>query len=292
MKKIVYVNGTFCDADEAKISIFDRGLLFADAVYEVSPIIKSKLIDNQAHLNRLKRSLDQLQMPSPVSNDELIALQNKLIKINDINEGFIYFMITRGSSIRNFAFPKNCKPSLIIFTQEAELLNSPHAENGISIITTPDIRWNRRDIKTVNLLAQCLAKQEAVSCGANDAWMIENGYITEGTSNNAFIITSDNKIITRPLSNDILHGVTREKVLIIAKENQIKIEERPFTLEEAYHAKEAFITSSAIFIWPVIKINNRPIGKGLAGPITKKLRRLYIENLLKECCDMSVVAPN
>ncbi|WP_085899203.1 D-amino-acid transaminase [Kiloniella majae] len=280
MSRTVYVNGSFLPEEDAKVSVFDRGFLFADGVYEVSTVLEGRLIDNEAHLVRLQRSLDELQMTSPVSMDEIVTIQNKLIKQNGLKEGGLYLQITRGAADREFGFPKDATPSLVMFTQEKNLLNSPSAERGLAVISVEDIRWQRRDIKTVGLLAPALAKQAAVVAGADDAWMYEDGFVTEGSSNNAYIISKEGKIITRHLGNEILHGITRRAVLSLANEADMEVEERPFTLDEVRNAAEAFVTSATTFVTAVISLDGEKIGDGKPGELTKRLRQLYIEQAL------------
>jgi D-alanine transaminase len=282
MSRIVYVNGEFLPEEEAKISVFDRGFLFADGVYEVSTVIRGKLVENEGHLKRLGRSLAELKMAPPCSDAEIEAVQKEVVARNQLDEGMIYLQVTRGAADRDFAFPEDAKSSLVMFTQEKSVLESKSAEKGISVVTLPDIRWKRRDIKTVGLLAQSLAKQQALDAGANDAWMVEDGYVTEGSSNNAFIITADGKLVTRDLSNEILHGITRKAVLALAERDGIEIEERAFTPEEAYEAAEAFSTSASSFVMPVVRIDDRIMSNGAPGPVSKRLRELYIEMALAE----------
>jgi D-alanine transaminase len=282
MSRIVYINGEFLPEEEAKISVFDRGFLFADGVYEVSTVIRGKLVENEGHLKRLGRSLAELKMAPPCSDAEIEAVQKEVVARNQIDEGMIYLQVTRGAADRDFAFPEDAKSSLVMFTQEKSVLESKSAEKGISVVTLPDIRWKRRDIKTVGLLAQSLAKQQALDAGANDAWMVEDGYVTEGSSNNAFIITADGKLVTRDLSNEILHGITRKAVLALAERDGIEIEERAFTPEEAYEAAEAFSTSASSFVMPVVRIDDRIMSNGGPGPVSKRLRELYIEMALAE----------
>ena len=282
MSRIVYVNGEFLPEDQAKISIFDRGFLFADGVYEVTSILNGRLIDNTAHLVRLQRSLSELNMRSPESNDRLTEIQLELAKRNNLQEGMIYLQITRGAADRDFKFPKNAMPSLVMFTQTKALIDNPQAETGISVITVPDIRWKRRDIKSVGLLAPSMAKQAAAEAGADDAWMIEDGFITEGSSNNAYIVNDQGAVITRHLGNEILSGITRKAVLRLAKELQIKIEERPFSVDEAKTAQEAFVTSASTFVCPVVKIDDHVIGTGFPGSMAKRLRQIYIDTALAD----------
>lgn len=273
--RIVYVNGDFVPADEAKLSIFDRAFFFGDAVYEVSTVLGGKMVDNASHLARLERSLSELSIAPPVPLEDIPSIQRTLIARNTLEEGTVYLQISRGAADRDFAFPDVATPSLVMFTQAKSILASPAAARGISIITLADIRWKRRDIKTVNLLAPVLAKQAAKEAGADDAWMVEDGFITEGSSNNAFILSAQNTIVTRHLGNEILHGITRKAVLAIAKREGIAVEERAFTLEEARGAKEAFITSASTFVMPVVSIDGQPVGDGAPGPLTLKLREQY-----------------
>lgn len=277
MSRIVYVNGAFVAEEEAKISIFDRGFLFADGVYEVSSVINGKLIDNARHIERLKRSLSELNMGWPCTPDALVEIQNEIIKRNDLKEGMVYWQITRGAADRDFAFPTDAKPSLVMFSQSKPIIASPAAEKGISVKTVPDMRWRRRDIKTVGLLPASMAKQAALEAGAQDAWMVENGYVTEGSSNNAFIVTMDGRLVTRQLSHDILHGITRKAVMALADKEGLIVEERAFTPEEAYEAAEAFSTAASSFVMPVVEIDGRILGNGVPGPIASKLRALYIQ---------------
>jgi len=276
MSRIVYVNGAYLPEEEAKVSIFDRGFLFADGVYEVSSIIRGKLVDNQAHLLRLNRSLNELEMTAPASDSEIESIQYELIARNCLKEGLVYLQVTRGAADRDFNYPEDAVPTLVMFTQAKQIVDNAQAEKGIAIVTTPDIRWARRDIKTVGLLAPCMAKMIAKSAGADDAWMVENGQVTEGSSNNAYIVTREGVIVTRQLGNEILHGITRRAVLGLAAKAHLKIEERPFTVEEAYAAKEAFITSASTFVMPVVKIDGRAVGEGRPGPVSKRLREFYI----------------
>jgi D-alanine transaminase len=277
MSRIVYVNGEYLPEEEAKISVFDRGFLMGDGVYEVSSVLDGKLIDNAAHIARLERSLSELKMDWPCTKEELVAVQREIIRRNRVTEGAVYWQITRGAADRDFVFPKGVKPSLVMFSQSKNIVDVPAAKTGISVITVPDIRWHRRDIKTVQLLASSMAKMAAIDAGANDAWQVENGFVTEGSSNNAFIVTQDGTLITRNLSNDILHGITRRVILDLAEKEKLTVDIRPFTPQEAYEAREAFITSASSFVMPVVKIDDHKIGAGVPGPIALNLRKMYIE---------------
>lgn len=277
MSRIVYVNGAYVPEEEAKISVFDRGFVFADGIYEVSAVIDGKLVDNDAHMARLSRSLKMIDVPAPMSDDEIITMQKELIKRNNLTEGVVYMQITRGAADRDFVYTSDMKPSLVAFTQVKKLIGSAAQQNGIAVHVVDDIRWQRRDIKTVMLLAQVLAKQEATAHGCQDAWMQEDGYITEGASSSAFIITADNVMIVRPNSNAILPGCTRLAMLKIAEEQNLKMEERRFTLEEAINAKEAFQTSASGFVTPVVKLAGKTIADGKPGAITRSLQEKYVE---------------
>ncbi len=275
MSRIVYVNGEFLAEEDAKISVFDRGFLFSDGVYEVSSVIRGKLIDNERHLARLARSLGELNIKAPGTDEEIIAIQKEVVARNNLDEGMLYLQVTRGAADRTFLQPKDIEPSMVMFTQELCIINCPDTDIGISIKTIPDIRWQRRDIKTVSLLAQSMAKQAANDAGANDAWMVEDGFVTEGSSNNAYIVTDDNTIVTRNISNSILSGITRRAVLELARQNNMKIEERPFTPEEAENAMEAFSTAATHPVMPIVKVNDRILSNGKPGPIAAKLVDLY-----------------
>ena len=280
MSRIFYVNGDFVAEEDAKISVLDRGFLFADAVYEVSTVLAGKLIDNKAHLRRLARSLSELAMVAPCSDEAILETQQKLIELNKVQEGLLYLQVSRGVADREFYYPANTPSSLVMFTQSKSLLDNPAAETGIKIISIPDQRWARRDIKTVGLLAPCMGKQAAVDAGANDAWMVEDGLVTEGTSNNAYIVTSEKQIKTRQLGHEILSGITRAAVLRFANTAGYSVVEEAFSIEEAKQAKEAFVTSASTFVMPVVNIDGTDIGSGKPGPVAKELRKIYIETAM------------
>jgi D-alanine transaminase len=276
MSRIVYVNGDYLPEEDAKISIFDRGFLMADGVYEVSSVMDAKLIDYPGHVARLQRSLDELQMGRPVDDDELLEIHRQLIARNNLDEGLVYLQITRGAADRDFVWPTDATPSLVMFTQPKAFEDAEGPRVGIKVISQPDLRWHRRDIKTVQLLYPSFAKMQAKAAGADDAWLVEDGFVTEGTSNNAYIVTQDGTIVTRNLSTDILHGITRASVLKLAAEAQMKIEERPFTIAEAQNAAEAFITAASTFVCAVVEIDGATLGDGKPGPVAKRLREIYI----------------
>jgi len=282
MSRTVYVNGDYLPEGEAKISVFDRGFLFADGVYEVTSVLNGKLIAFDGHVERLANSLSELDMPSPADRDTLLTIHRELVTRNSVTEGLVYLQVTRGAADRDFLYPENPTPSLVLFTQSKPLIESPAAQRGITIATLPDQRWGRRDIKTVQLLYPSMAKMMAKAQGKDDAWLVEDGMVTEGTSNNAYIVTTDGRIITRDLTHSILHGITRKAVLTLAREAQISVEERPFSVAEAQSAAEAFVTSASGFVMPVVKIDDVPLGSGTPGPIANRLRDIYIAESLKQ----------
>lgn len=280
--RIVYLNGDYVPENEAKISIFDRGFLFADGVYEVTTVVDGKLIGFDGHIERLQRSLGELHYQHKVDRDEMLAIHRELVERNNLDQGMIYLQVTRGNpGDRDFAFPPRDTPvTMVLFTQEKQVVGTSIEAQGLKVVSVDDLRWARRDIKTVQLLYPSLAKMEAKAKGADDAWLIQDGFVTEGTSNNAYIV-KDGKIITRDLSQDILHGITRKSVLECARLLQMEVIERPFTLDEAYSADEAFVTSASGFTNPIIEIDGHKVGSGVPGPVGDKLRALYLKENLK-----------
>ncbi|RUM99582.1 D-amino-acid transaminase [Pseudaminobacter arsenicus] len=282
MERIVYVNGNYVPEPDAKISVFDRGFLFADGVYEVTSVIDGKLVDFAGHAARLRRSLAELKMEMPCSQEELLSIHRELIVRNEVTEGLVYLQVTRGVADRDFVFPSAATPpTLILFTQSKAVVDNPLADRGARIVSIEDIRWGRRDIKTVQLLYPSMAKMIAREKGADDAWLVEDGVVTEGTSNNAYIVTQDGTIVTRDLSSHILAGITRAAVLKCARDLQMKVEERPFTIAEAQAAREAFTTSATGFVCPVIEIDGAAVGDGQPGPVARRLRQAYVEESRK-----------
>jgi D-alanine transaminase len=279
LDQIAYVNGAFVALAEAKVSILDRGFLFADGIYEVTAVLDGRLIDNASHLARLERSVGEIALALPETLERIQEIQKELIARNHLINGSIYLEVTRGAdTARDFAFPKGgVRPTLIMFAQFKDIVNAPLAKRGMAVITVPDIRWARRDIKSVALLAQVLAKQAAAEAGAGEAWMIEDGKVTEGGSSSAFILTQDDVLVTRPNSSAILPGCTRKAVVALAEERQLRVEERPFTITEALAAKEAFVTSATLFVQAVVSIDGKTIANGRPGPMTDRLREIYID---------------
>jgi len=282
MTRIVYVNGEYLPDTEATVSIFDRGFLFADGVYEVTSVLGGRLIDFDGHARRLERSLGELAMTPPIGRDDLLEVHRQLVARNGVEEGMVYLQITRGAPVdRDFVYPAPDVPgTVVLFTQEKTLTDPEIAKKGWRVITVDDLRWGRRDIKTVQLLYPSMGKMAAKAAGADDAWMVEEGFVTEGTSNNAYIVTNG-KIVTRHLGNEILHGITRAAVLRFAAEAEMQIEERAFTVDEAKAADEAFVTSASAFVMPVVQIDGAAIGAGAPGPIASRLREIYIEESRK-----------
>jgi D-alanine transaminase len=282
--RTVYVNGEYLPENEAKVSIFDRGFLMADGVYEVTSVLDGKLIDFAGHAKRLERSLNELDIPHPADMPRLLDIHRELVRLNGIVEGMVYLQITRGApGDRDFVFPDpaTTPPTVVLFTQNKPgLADNPTAKKGIRVISIADQRWARRDIKTVQLLYPSLGKMMAKAAGVDDAWMIEDGMVTEGTSNNAYIVKG-NTIITRHLGHEILHGITRQAVLRFAKEAQMKVEERSFSIAEALAADEAFITSASTFVMPVVEIDGAAIGAGKPGAVASRLREIYLEESRK-----------
>jgi D-alanine transaminase len=279
LDQIAYVNGSFVPMSEAKVSILDRGFLFADGIYEVAAVLDGKLVDNASHLARLERSVGEISLGLPETIERIEEIQRELIARNGLVNGMVYLQVTRGADAgRDFAFPKAAvKPTMILFTTVKDIVGAPSAKSGIAVITVPDLRWVRRDIKSVALLAQVLAKQAAAEAGAGEAWMIEDGKVTEGGSSSAFILTQDNVIVTRQNGSEILPGCTRKAVVKLAEEHQLRVEERAFSIEEALAAKEAFITSATLFVQAVVSIDGKTVANGKPGPMTDRLREIYVD---------------
>ena len=277
MSRIVFVNGAFVPYESAAIPVMDRGFLFADGIYEVSAVLNGALIDHEAHLARLDRSLQEIRIANPYDTAEWTRLCRELVRRNGLVEGLVYMQVTRGVAEREFAFPRDAAPTVIMFTQPKNISRSPQADTGIAVITVPDLRWKRRDIKSVALLAQVLAKQAAAEAGVAEAWMVEDGHVTEGSSSTAFIITQDRRIMTRPLSHAVLPGITRQSVMRLAAEEGLTVDERLFTVAEAHEAAEAFLTSASMLVMPVVSVDGKPVGNGRPGPLSRRLRKLYLE---------------
>ncbi|MFT3688633.1 D-amino-acid transaminase [Paenirhodobacter sp.] len=274
----IYVNGVFQSEEHATIPVMDRGFLFGDAIYEVTAVIGGRLVDNDLHLARFERSLGELGIPLPLPLAQIREVQHELMRRNAMTDGTIYLQVSRGTAERNFLPPQGLKPNFVAFTQPKMLTDTVAQRNGISVLPLADPRWNRRDIKTVMLLGQVLAKQQARAEGYDDVWLHEDGVVTEGASSTAFILSRDGAIVTRPNSTAILPGCTRRAVLrLIETAPGLRLEERAFTLDEARGAAEAFLTSASNLVLPVVRIGEAVIGDGTPGPVTRELQRLYLE---------------
>src|SRR5690625_2033826 len=247
----------------------------ADAVYEVTAVLDGRLCDFEGHRARLHRSLAALEMRPPVSDEELLEIHRELLRRNKVEEGGVYLQVTRGAADRDFIWPEDTTPGMVLFTQARTISTSEAADRGLRVISVEDQRWGRRDIKTVQLLFPSWAKMQARAQGKDDAWLVEHGFVTEGSSNNAYIVKGGT-IITRQLTHEILAGITRTSILRLAEEVQLRIEERPFTIEEAQAADEAFITSASSFVYPVVEIDGKAVGTGAPGQIASRLREIYI----------------
>ena len=280
--RIVYVNGQYCPIEEARIPIMDRGFLFGDGIYEVSAVLNRRLIDNMGHLQRLDRSLSEITIKNPHSIEQWIAIQHELIERNNLLEGLVYIEVTRGVYERDFTCPPDLAPTVVMFTQAKPFRDNPLAKTGAAIITLPDLRWKRRDIKSVSLLAQVLAKQAAKAAGVAETWMVEDGLVTEGASSTAFIVTKAGEIITRELSHAILPGVTRRTIIHLAENLQMKIIERAFSVDEVLNAAEVFFTSASTIAMPVVTIDGKTVAGGTPGPVVMKLREMYFEEVETE----------
>ncbi|MBD1551376.1 D-amino-acid transaminase [Pseudomonas typographi] len=277
--RTVYLNGAYLPEDQANISVFDRGFMFADSIYEVTAVLDGKLVDYQRHRGRLRRSLAALGLPFGLDDAQLLQVHRDLIQRNQLGEGLVYLQVSRGAADRNFLFPAaGTPPTVVLYTQAKAIIDSPLAQRGLVLISLPDLRWGRSDIKTTQLLYACMAKEQARAQGADDAWLVRDGCVTEGSSNNAFIVTANGSVVTRPLSTALLPGTTRDALLALVQAEGLRLEERAFTVEEALAASEAFISSSSSFIYPVVRLDGQPIGHGTPGPLAQRLRALYIEH--------------
>ncbi|OKH89954.1 D-amino-acid transaminase [Thalassospira sp. TSL5-1] len=280
MSRIAYVNGRYVPHSEASVHVEDRGFQFADGVYEVVAVYKGQLIDEAGHLDRLERSLSELQIAMPMARAALSQVLRRMVRLNLVRDGLVYFQVTRGVAARDFPFPYAAMPTIVVTARSKSF---PGRDvKPVAVITTRDQRWARRDIKTVGLLPAALAKQKAREAKAFEAWQVdEDGYVTEGASSNAWIVTKDNVIVTRQADHNILRGITRMALLEFARENGFRFEERPFTVEEAQNAREAFISSASTFVMPVWKIDHVAISNGEMGPVAQTLRNAYFDAMEK-----------
>lgn len=279
--RIAYVNGRFLPLEEATIPIMDRGFLFGDGIYEVTAVIGESFVDNEPHLQRLDRSLTAIGIRNPHTMEEWVALQRELVRRNAMHEGVVYIEVTRGTFEREFTCPETISPNVVMFTQARSIVDNSAAKTGVAAITVEDQRWARRDIKSTALLAQVLAKFAAKSANVSEAFMVKDGVVTEGASSTVFIVTNAGTLVTRPLSNDVLPGVTRRSVMRLARETGVHVEERAFTRREMLAASEVFYTSASSLVMPVTEVDGEQIGGGQPGPMARKLRAIYLEEARK-----------
>ncbi|MCH5336781.1 MAG: D-amino acid aminotransferase [Campylobacter sp.] len=280
-KQIVFLNGEFLDKNEAKVSVFDRGFIFGDGIYEVIPVVNANLVDKEEFWERFSRSLKAIELELPYERGEFENILKELILKNSLEEGGVYMQITRGVASRDFTFIKGLKPTIMVFAFECKVIENELKDKGIKVISVSDLRWKRRDIKSISLLAQCYAKNLATKAKADEAFMIENGKVNEGSSSSAFII-KNKTLITKPLSNEILSGIRRKNILVFAKELGLKIDERAFSMSEVYEADEVFISAATLLILPVIKADDKLINGGKIGEFVPKLREKYVQKIMRE----------
>jgi D-alanine transaminase len=276
MFRIAYVNGRYRQYRDAAVHVEDRGYQFSDGVYEVCEVRDGHLVDERRHMARLGRSLAALKIAAPMSDAALAAVLRETVARNRVRNGIVYLQVTRGVARRDHAFPaSHAAPAMVVTARRLDRSKSAHeAAQGVSVVTVPDNRWGRVDIKSISLLPNVLAKQTARERGAREAWFVDrDGFVTEGSSSNAWIVTEDGRLLTRPADHSILRGVARTVVLDVARAHNVKVEERPFTVQEAYAAHEAFMTAASQIVLPVVRIDGRPIGQGTPGAIATALRR-------------------
>ncbi len=277
MSRIAYVAGQYLSHRQAAVHIEDRGFQFADGVYEVIAVNGGRLVDEAPHLTRLHRSLAELRIAPPIGDAALKIVIREIVRRNGVNTGIVYLQITRGAAPREHAFPKAAKPTLVVTARRSRPPDPRLGRDGIAIITIPDIRWQRCDIKSVALVANVLGKQAAREKGAYEAWQVDRaGQVTEGTSTNAWIVTGDGTVVTRAADTAILNGVTRLAILAIIRREGYRLIERAFTVDEAKAAREAFLTSATAELLPVVRIDDSPVGEGRPGPLGQKLRAAYV----------------
>jgi D-alanine transaminase len=280
MGRIAYVNGRFVPQSQAMVHIEDRGYQLADAVYEVWSLFDARLADAEGHFVRLERSLSELRIPTPMSRRALTLVLREAVRRNRIKEGMVYLQVSRGVAPRDHAFPEGeVRPAVVITVKAVDRAAAEaKAARGIGVVTTPETRWGRCDIKTVGLLPNALAKQKAKEAGASEAWFVDElGFVTEGAASNAWIVDADGRLRTRDTNANILRGVTRRTLIDVIAEEGLEVDERPFTPAEALAAREAFVTGAGALVLPVVSLDGKPIGNGSPGPLATKLRRLYIE---------------
>jgi D-alanine transaminase len=280
VSRIAYVGGQYLPHREAAVHIEDRGFQFADGVYEVIAVRRGQLVDEQPHLQRLHRSLGELRIAPPMADAALSIVLREIVRRNGVDRGIVYLQVTRGAAPRDHAFPKSAKPTLVVTARRVRPPDPRLGEEGVAVITIPDIRWQRCDIKSIALAANVLGKQQAREAGAIEAWQVDgDGHVTEGTSTNAWIVTADGTVVTRAADHAILNGVTRLAVFNIIEREGCRLVERPFTVAEAKAAREAFLTSTTSDLLPVVRIDGASVGDGKPGPLSHKLRAGYLAHV-------------
>ena len=291
MDRTIYLDGAFVPAADARVSVMDRGFLFADGIYEVSAVLDGRLVDNDAHLARLDRSLAAIGIANPHAPEAWARLQAELVRRNGLAEGVVYIQVTRGAAERDFGYGPDLVPTVVMFTQPKTIVGAPVQARGARVVTRPDLRWARRDIKSVGLLAQVMAKREAAAAGAAEVFMVEDGFITEGGSSTVFVVTAAGALVTRPLSHAVLPGITRLAVMRLAAEAGLALDERAIAVDEAVAAREVFFTSASNFVVPVVAIDGSDIGDGRPGPHARRLMALYVALARAEAEDRAGQAP-
>jgi D-alanine transaminase len=282
MSRIAYVNGRYLPLSQAQVHIEDRGYQFADGVYEVVPLYRGRLLDEDPHLDRFDYSLRELQIAPPMSRAALKLVLRELVRRNGLTDALLYFQATRGVAPRDHKFPAKTKTAFVATMRRSRPPSAKQIEEGVSVMTTRDIRWERCDIKSLNLLPNLLAKQQATVAGVFEAWLVDDDdNITEGSSTNAWIVTSDGKLVTHDAGAAILNGITRQRVIKLMEGEGLTFEQRAFSREEAMRAREAFLSSSSSFVLPITRIDGKPVGEGKPGPMTRRLREIYVAAALE-----------
>ena len=277
MSRIAYVNGRYMRHDLAHVHVEDRGYQFSDGVYEVAAVFAGRVIDEEPHLDRLERSLRELKMDLPIPRGALKLVTREVLRRNRVRDGMVYLQVTRGAAVRDHPFPEDAEGAVVLTARPVQWPETAEADRGAEVVSIPDGRWGRCDVKSVSLLPNVLAKQEAREQGAYEAWFVDpQGRVTEGSSTNAWIVDDAGRVVTRDLESNILGGITRQTVIRLAREAGIEVVERAFTLAEAQAAPEAFLTSTTSFVRAIVRIDGQPVGSGEPGPVTLRLRDLYL----------------
>ena len=282
MSRTAYVNGRYLPLAHAQVHIEDRGYQFADGVYEVVPLYRGRLLDEEPHLDRFDYSLRELQIAPPMSRAALKLVLRELVRRNALSDALLYFQATRGVAPREHKFPARAKTAFVATMRRSRQPSAKQIEEGVSVMTTRDIRWERCDIKSLNLLPNLLAKQQATVAGVFEAWLVDDDdNITEGSSTNAWIVTDDGKLVTHDAGAAILNGITRQRVIKLMESEGLTFEQRAFSRAEVVRAREAFLSSSSSFVLPITQIDGKPVGEGKPGPMTRRLREIYVAAALE-----------